>query len=119
MLVVDDDPDVRATFREMLEDMGQTVLEAPNGRAALDFLVADRDVDVSLILLDLQMPVMNGWDFLDLLRHYTRLSAIPVVVISAFASLGKSHPSVVAWLRAPYPVSQLRELVQVHVQSDV
>ena len=114
VLVVDDDADVRETLREMLEELGQPVVEAPNGQAALNFLVSHREADVRLILLDLRMPVMNGWDFLELIRNYVRLARIPVVVVSACASLSEPHPSVVAWLQTPYPMSQLRELVQAH-----
>jgi len=102
-------------LREMLEDMRQKVVEAPNGRAAFDLLVSGGDVAVRLILLDLRMPVMNGWDFLDRLGKHPRLSDIPVVVASAVAALAEPHPSVVGWLQAPYAPAQLRELVQLHV----
>ena len=99
----------------MLEELGQTVVEAANGRAALDFLASDSEADVPLILLDLRMPVMDGWAFLDRIRNSAQLARIPVVVVSAVGNLREPHPSVVAWLQPPYPIAELRELVQVHV----
>jgi CheY-like chemotaxis protein len=85
-LVVDDDPDLRANFRELLEELGQDVEEAANGQEAFNFLVFNPTTKVDLILLDLQMPVMDGWQFLTLVKSYIRLSKIPVVVASSFAS---------------------------------
>jgi CheY-like chemotaxis protein len=97
----------------MLEELGLGVVEAPHGEAALAVLTSEREADIHVILLDLRMPVMNGWDFLELLPKYARLSAIPIVVVSAAAHAGEAseHPSVVAWFRAPYAMSQLREVV--------
>ena len=85
-MVVDDDPDLRASFRELLEELGQDVEEAANGQEAFNFLVFNPTTKVDLILLDLQMPVMDGWQFLTLVKSYIRLSKIPVVVASSFAS---------------------------------
>jgi CheY-like chemotaxis protein len=112
VLVVDDDFDVRATLREMLEEVGLRVFEAPNGQAALDVL-GSLAADIHLILLDLRMPIMSGWDFLELLRTDVRLSPIPVVIISATPTTPDTveHPSVVARVQIPYVMSRLREIV--------
>jgi CheY-like chemotaxis protein len=114
ILVVDDDPDSRETIREVLEELGHRVVEASNGREALDFLVEHPTEGVKLILLDLKMPVMNGWQLLKLLDSYVRLSSIPVLVISAFASTldSDAYPSLVGRLEVPYQLPQLRALVQ-------
>jgi GAF domain-containing protein/CheY-like chemotaxis protein len=80
VLVVDDDPTVRHLFRRLLEPEGYVVAEAENGRAALERL---RDVSPSVILLDLMMPEMDGFDFAaELLRHEVWRD-IPIIVITA------------------------------------
>jgi CheY-like chemotaxis protein len=114
ILVVDDDADSRETIREVLEELGHRVVEASNGREALDFLVDHPTEGVKLILLDLKMPVMNGWQLLKLLDSYVRLSSIPVLVVSAFASTLESgvYRSLVGRLEVPYQVPQLRAMVQ-------
>ena len=59
VIIVEDDDDIRDTFREVLESEGYHVLTAANGRVALDLLEGMRDVPC-LVLLDLMMPIMNG-----------------------------------------------------------
>ena len=80
VLVVDDDVTVRQLLRRMLEAEGYTVAEADNGRVALARL---DDVSPSLILLDLMMPEMDGFEFVSELRRDERWRAIPIVVITA------------------------------------
>jgi CheY-like chemotaxis protein len=80
VLVVDDDVEVRQLFRRMLEPEGYTVVEAPNGRAALERL---RDVSPSVILLDLMMPEMDGFEFVAEFRRHEAWRAIPIVVVTA------------------------------------
>jgi CheY-like chemotaxis protein len=79
-LVVDDQPANRDMLRRALEKEGWQVEEAENGRAALD-RVADRQP--SLILLDLMMPVMDGFEFVMELRKAESWRAIPIVVVTA------------------------------------
>jgi two-component system OmpR family response regulator len=79
VLVVDDDPDTVETMRDILEEEGHTVLSARNGREALE--VALRSVP-DLVLLDLDMPVMDGRAFLEAVRRTPELSGITVVVLS-------------------------------------
>jgi CheY-like chemotaxis protein len=81
VLVVDDDPDIRESVQLALEGRGFTVVGKPNGREALDWLQAGNRPAV--ILLDLMMPVMDGWLFRTIQRTDPELSAIPVVVLSA------------------------------------
>ena len=84
ILVVEDNELNRAMLREILaEEYG--VLEAGNGREALDILKQHRD-GVSLILLDVMMPVMDGYTFLDRLRKDKALSLIPVIVMTQGSS---------------------------------
>ena len=82
ILVVEDDRDLRDALAEILQDEGYCVSSAGHGEEALEVLRCER-LDVALILLDLTMPVMNGWQFRDEQRKDPDLSKIPVVVLSA------------------------------------
>jgi CheY-like chemotaxis protein/signal transduction histidine kinase len=81
VLVVDDDYDLRETMRDVLEDEGYIVETASNGQEALDCLRDGNSPEV--VVLDLMMPVMDGWHFLDELKREPALADIPVVVMSA------------------------------------
>jgi CheY-like chemotaxis protein len=80
VLVVEDDPATRAVLRRTLEKEGWTVTEAENGRVGLERVTADRP---ALVLLDLMMPEMDGFEFLDGLRSDPTTPAPAVVVITA------------------------------------
>jgi CheY-like chemotaxis protein len=80
VLVVDDDVTLRQLLRRMLEPEGYAVVEAENGRVALERL---REVSPSLILLDLMMPEMDGFEFVTEFRRHEAWRAIPIVVITA------------------------------------
>ena len=80
VLVVDDDPDTRTRLEGLLSKNGWTVTEAENGRAALD---AVRGRVPALVLLDLNMPEMDGFTFLREFRSEPEWAAIPVVVMTA------------------------------------
>ncbi|HEV8309219.1 MAG TPA: response regulator [Methylomirabilota bacterium] len=80
ILVVDDDPDVRQLIRRTLEREGYTVAEAEHGRAALEYLQARAP---GLILLDLMMPEMDGFEFVAEVRKRDAWRAIPIVVVTA------------------------------------
>ena len=84
ILVVDDDADFREMLREVLMDEGCTVSEAANGKDALEML---GELTPDLILVDLMMPVMNGWDLFAALQCDARLSSVPVAVLSAVARM--------------------------------
>jgi CheY-like chemotaxis protein len=79
VLVVDDDADLRRRLRGLLEKDGWVVDEAADGREALDRLSARP----SLVLLDLLMPVMDGFEFLAEFRKHDEYRAVPVVVLTA------------------------------------
>ena len=80
VLVVDDDAGLRQLLRRMLEPEGFTVVEAENGRVALERL---DDVRPSVILLDLMMPEMDGFEFVAEFRRHEAWRAIPIVVVTA------------------------------------
>ena len=114
VLVVDDYDDARACMRDILEELGQQVTEAANGQEALHFLLFHRDVRVKLIVLDLSMPTMTGWELLILLRSYSRLARIPVVIASAHAHTLPPPPEapIVGCLSLPYEKGQLKAMLE-------
>lgn len=81
ILVVDDDADFRSGLRMALEMKGYQVEEAANGEEALAKLMEKPPL---LVLLDLQMPVMNGREMLQRMRADAGLQDLPVVIISGF-----------------------------------
>lgn len=84
ILVVEDNDDVREMMAVTLELEGHEVATAINGRDALDKLHAGRKP--CLILLDLMMPMMNGWEFQSELEHDPELRDVPIVVVSALGT---------------------------------
>lgn len=82
LLVVDDDVAIRESLRGFLEGEGFRVVTAPNGQEALAMLRREKP---SCILLDLMMPVMNGAEFLDVLREDSEFRNTPVMILSAWA----------------------------------
>ena len=81
ILVVDDDADFRSSLRMALEMKGYQVEESENGEEALASLLEKPPL---LVLLDLQMPVMNGREMLQRMRSTPELKEVPVVIISGF-----------------------------------
>ncbi len=107
VLVVDDDPDIRQTLADVLELGGHRVQTAENGRVGLD---AARREAPDVIILDLMMPVMSGWEFLKEHHRDPGIARVPVIVISA-ASPG---PSLEAseFLPKPFDVDQILAAVE-------
>jgi CheY-like chemotaxis protein len=81
VLTVDDDPDLLEVTSFVIEQEGMAVETARNGEEALAFLRTGRRP--SLVLLDLMMPVMNGWEFLNEIAKDPLLRQIPIVVLTA------------------------------------
>jgi CheY-like chemotaxis protein len=112
ILIVDDDDDIRDTMAELLESEGYNVALAADGRQALDHL--RRAPAPCLILLDLMMPVMNGFQFREEQRRDPRLAGIPVVVITAGQASKALSLAVDTILTKPLGVSQLLATVAQH-----
>lgn len=104
ILVVDDDPDIRDTIVEILEEAGHVAQSAANGNEALARLRASGDVPC-LILLDLMMPIMDGRAFREEQLKDPALSPIPVIVISAFRDTAETAKQLAAAGHLQKPVS--------------
>jgi CheY-like chemotaxis protein len=90
VLVVDDEPDAREMLSIALRDAGFQTMSAANGAEALTILketVTSKRTRCGLILLDLMMPVLNGWDFRRKQKSDPALAGIPVVLMSAGAHI--------------------------------
>ena len=97
ILVVDDDRDVRETVAAVLDGEGYHVHCAENGAQALSMMM--HGTKPTAIILDLMMPVMNGWELLQIVRDDAELCRIPVVVLSA--------------MRAPFEMPHLAKPVSL------
>ena len=110
VLLVEDDADVRSTLAGFLEQEGFHVETAENGREGLAKLEQDKP---GLVLLDLMMPVMNGWEFLEEKNHNSKFSRVPVLVISAVP--GNPHiPGALGFLKKPVDLDRLMDFVELY-----
>lgn len=108
VLLVEDEDDLRESMREALEFNGYAVVAAHEGQEALDAL--DRIEHVCLVLLDLLMPGMNGWDFLEKMRARPALADVPVVVHSSAPS--RAPAGVTRVLKKPLELARLLAVVR-------
>jgi len=113
ILVVDDDPDIRHSLTEILVDEGYDALTAGNGREALSMIRANHAP--SLIVLDLMMPVMDGYYFLIEQRRAVALAGIPVVVVTADVKKRAEDLGVAAVIAKPFAVRELLEKIETCV----
>jgi CheY-like chemotaxis protein len=109
VLVVDDSEDLRAMLREALESQGYVVLEAYDGEDALDVLSLAGMPPVRLIISDLVMPCMSGWELIETLRRDPKLSRIAILVMSALPVHGDASGigATMSWLRKPFGEEEL------------
>jgi CheY-like chemotaxis protein len=106
VLVVDDDPDIRESLRDALEDEGYDVVTAANGREALDVLPGlSRPL---AMILDIIMPVMSGVELYATLQSNPNFATIPVVVSTSDPSRA---PSGVLLMRKPIDLDRLLSVV--------
>jgi CheY-like chemotaxis protein len=93
ILLVDDDADLRESLAEALEEVGYTVDRAGNGQEALQKLRSHTGAERPVaVLLDLLMPVMNGWQFCQLKRRDPAVADIPVIAMSGAVSRDPRSP---------------------------
>jgi CheY-like chemotaxis protein len=110
ILLVDDDDDIRESLAEVLEDKGFEVRTAANGEDGLAVLRAHDD-HPSVILLDLMMPVMDGYTFLAEKRADPALADIPVAVITAGNAVDPSRLVGASVIAKPFRVQQVVDVI--------
>ena len=108
LLVVEDDENARTALGDILDLEGFEVILSANGQEALDCLSSRPLPD--LIILDLQMPVMNGWQFRREQSKNPRYARVPVIVVTAFPSVGNIEVSAV--VHKPVDIQRLLTVVQ-------
>jgi CheY-like chemotaxis protein len=110
ILFVDDDPELRMLVQLVLEERGYPVFTAANGRDAIDLLKtipAPR-----LVISDLQMPIMDGWEFVRRIKDGPVLASVPVLVQS---SADRTPPlGIIGLLRKPIDLAALMAMVERH-----
>jgi CheY-like chemotaxis protein len=114
ILSADDDPDIRRLIERVLVGAGHRVILAPDGQAALE-AVFDKDLDLDLVILDVEMPRMRGLDACRKLRDDPRTAHLPVLIASG--SLAPPYSDVeaagaTACLHKPFTPAQLRDAVE-------
>ena len=106
VLIVDDDPDIRDSLGEALREEGYEFTQFSNAREALDYLQGGARADV--ILLDLFMPGLDGWDFRAEQKSDPRTADIPVISLSAGGRLVDVECS----LRKPVTVDEIVRAIE-------
>jgi CheY-like chemotaxis protein len=109
VMVVDDDADIREVLAGALADEGFTVTTAGNGLEALEALQGTEPP--CMILLDLMMPMMDGYQFLDVWRDDPCLHEIPVALITASSHLDRRRLDGVPVFPKPITIAKLLEIV--------
>jgi len=113
ILVVDDQEDLRGVLRDLLTGSGYTIIEATNGAAGVAKAKSDRP---DLILMDIQMPVIDGYEATRRIKVDPDLNPIPIVAVSSFAMKGDEEKARAAgcdhYVTKPYSPMQLLRLIR-------
>jgi len=114
ILIVEDDGAIRETLRAILQDEGYPVAVASNGREALELLEASGPPAACII--DLVMPVMNGWELCAELARRPALARVPLLLVSANSRLDTPPPGLetVQVMQKPINFDRLLQYVQRH-----
>lgn len=115
VLIVEDDPDTREMLGKFLELEGFRVETAANGQLALDKLQSG--VEASVIVLDLMMPVMDGWQFRKRQVEDERIANIPTIVVSAAGRDRMAQVTADAYLAKPIDMDELLSRVSEFCKS--
>ena len=114
ILIVDDDFGVRAMLQTALEQEGYGLMLACNGKEALECIEQRQP---NLVLLDLMMPVMNGWQFLDEIKNRPDLAQLPILLLSASrdAAATAQGYNVKGYVSKPFELERLLSQIANHV----
>jgi CheY-like chemotaxis protein len=110
VLIVEDDPDALEALGDLLDSHGYAVASASNGAEALELL--GRSPLPGLIVLDLLMPTMDGWEFRRRQKNDPRIAHIPVVVVSASSAAKPIDADSI--LRKPVDINRLLDTIARH-----
>ena len=112
IMVVEDDADISDVIAAILDDHGYAVTVAANGQEALDKLRSAAALP-RLILLDLMMPVMDGWQFRAMQKTEPTLAHVPIVLLSADVDVrgAAAQLGALAWLKKPVDLKALLKVV--------
>lgn len=114
VLIVEDDEVIRDVLQQLLQYQGYTTLTANHGKDALQKL--GEITCPALLLMDLMMPVMNGWELLKLLRQDTRWEKLPVIILSAGGEANQLlDDPYVRFSRKPIRMHSLLDLLKTFV----
>jgi two-component system, OmpR family, response regulator VicR len=108
VLVVDDEPVLRAIVREILDEEGYAVIEAADGRVALEIMESARP---DLVLMDVMMPGVDGREAYRQLRSHPEHRHIPVIMMSAAIQPHGLDPTIAGFMAKPFDLNQLVQLV--------
>jgi DNA-binding response OmpR family regulator len=116
ILLVEDDEALRQQLRELLETEGYNVVDVGDGRSALSYLRSPDGGECSLVVLDISLPIMNGWELLSKMRGEDDLRETPVIILSArpVAEVVGSPPV----FRKPLEPGPFLQAVRRHRRSD-
>jgi DNA-binding response OmpR family regulator len=109
VLVVEDDLPIRDILQDVLVQAGYDVIPATSGKQALEYLDSDPGDPPDLIILDLMIPLVSGWQVLERVRSDQRLCGIPVIVTTAVTTDRPTGATVV--LNKPFSVRALLEAI--------
>jgi CheY-like chemotaxis protein len=118
VLVVDDDPSIRRMIMAALRRDGYTFSEAANGKEALEIM---RQEHPSVVVLDLMMPIVSGWDVLRERAAEPALQSIPVIIVSANRGpelASAMDKGICAFLPKPFDITVLSSLVRSCIMPD-
>jgi len=115
VLLIDDNREFREAVAEFLTDEGYTVHSAADGREALQWS-KNCETLPKLILLDLLMPILDGWGFLDERRKDSRLACVPVVIMSGASGIEREakNAGASAVMNKPVVPQELLRVIQYY-----
>src|SRR5262245_33469587 len=116
VLIVEDDADIRSLLRDRLARWPHEVVEAASGEAALEMAAARRP---ALVVLDIVLPGIDGWEVLHRLRNDPKLADVPVVVVSIVDDPGEEHRAAVqGYLQKPFRAATVNQVFDALLTGD-